>query len=281
VSRQSDVEDLALVVADLLDHMTTVARYDWRPSRAGLGLTDERRPNGKYVQRLPRPKRNRRHVVDEDGLLVQLQRGAGRRRAVQRPDLGYGRGLGYGVDASILIGVEAPIQSPRYDHLSTRGPSPVAVLEACVDVTAAIAGTRAQMRAAAGKSRGPAQSPAANLREIRRLLLEVRDGRPLLDDAWAARALRRAKSWASTARLALAYDAPVMEIGGSQCPFCEGRLLVRGDASSDVWCAGRPGRSVEGPALVDDPWPVPDRGCGTRWPRHGWLALLAGQSKVG
>jgi hypothetical protein len=32
--------------------------------------------------------------------------------AVTQPHLGYGRGLGYGVDASALVGVEAPIRSP-------------------------------------------------------------------------------------------------------------------------------------------------------------------------
>lgn len=272
--RQRDVEDLALVVAELLDQIRTVERYDWRPTRAGLGLSEERDTDGEFVRKLPkwRPKR---HTTTETGLLRQLDTGAGRRRAVRRPNLGYGRGLGYGVDASALVGTEAPVQSPRYDDLASRGPGPEAVLEAYVDVVASIEGTRQAMRAAAGKSRGPRQPAASSLREMTRLLLEVRDGRPVLDDTWARRALVRAKSWASTARLALSYDAPVVELTGCQCSECGGRLLVREDASSNVWCAGVPGRVWVGPAWEGEPWPMVDRGCGTTWRRHEWPALLA------
>jgi hypothetical protein len=290
--RQRAIEDLALVTAELLDQFRTVERYDWQPSRHGLGLSTERRPNGKYVQPLPKPKRNQRHVLVEPGLLRQVQLGAGRRRAVAKTEaMGYDPTLGYRgyVDASALVGVEAPIQSATLDSLASRGPGPMAVLEAYVDLVAGIEACRQQMRAAAGKPRGRRQSPTASLRELTRLLLERKNGRPVLADAWAQRALRRAKSWSSTARLALSYDAPIVEITGTQCSECGGRLLVRADATSDLWCAGVPGRAagvwtgehpgrLEGPSLEGDAWPRPDRGCGARWPRHGWLALLEGRS---
>lgn len=286
MSRQSNVEQLTLVLAELLDQMTTVERYDWWPTRNHPDFAKTiPGPDGKPRWARPLPKhRPRKHETSEPGLLTQLDRGVGRRRAVAKPEPTFitvheddGPRLVHvptTVDASALVGVEAPLRSPSYDTTAASTPGPVHVLEAYVDVVAGIATCRAQMRAAAGKSAGPRQSARASLREIRNLLAEVSGGQPVLDDTWADRALRRAKSWAATARLALAYDAPIVEITGTCCPDCDGRLLVRRDASSSVWCAGLPGRIWVGPAADGEAWPMVDRGCGTTWRRHEWPSLL-------
>lgn len=63
----------------------------------------------------------------------------------------------------------------------------------------------------------------------------------------------------------LAYDAPVLVLRDLECNECRGALHARADASTVVWCAGRPRTSVHGPAdqvTVEGPaeegeeWPV-------------------------
>jgi hypothetical protein len=67
------------------------------------------------------------------------------------------------------------------------------------------------------------------------------------------------------ARRLLGYDRDgrMRPLRDTVCPECEGVLLVREDASSDVVCSGRD----------DQP------GCGTRYPRWTWLSLLEGSTE--
>lgn len=75
-----------------------------------------------------------------------------------------------------------------------------------------------------------------------------------------AAALRRL---VTRARIAAGYDAPITALRDVVCPECGGRLLVRADASSAVWCGGR----QEDDGTRTDP-------CGATWPRGAWVDLL-------
>lgn len=86
-------------------------------------------------------------------------------------------------------------------------------------------------------------------------------------------ALRAARSWSSACRVALQYEAPWIAMKAA-CPDCGGVLKVRRDATSDVWCRGGPG------VWLDVPWSLEwiadtiEMGCGNKWPRSSWVALL-------
>lgn len=95
------------------------------------------------------------------------------------------------------------------------------------------------------------------------------------DDTDVGRAAKTVRSWVTAANVLLRYEAPISQLH-VVCPDCHGRLWVRSDASSDVWCAG-PGR-VHGPPLEDAPFPVYYGGCGAAWPRGMWLDLLEGKT---
>lgn len=71
---------------------------------------------------------------------------------------------------------------------------------------------------------------------------------------------RDIRSWIGTARLALTYVAPLLELK-EQCPNCgQESLVVRSDATGDIWCTNVECHDENG------------REC--RWPRSEWLLLL-------
>jgi hypothetical protein len=122
VNRQRNIEDLAMVVAELLDQITTVERYDWWPTRNHPDFAKRIvGPDGEERWARPLPKhRTRKHETTEPGLLTQLDRGAGRRRAVAKPEPKFVTvgpkprevHVPTSIDASALVGVEAPLRSP-------------------------------------------------------------------------------------------------------------------------------------------------------------------------
>lgn len=289
--RQADVEDLMLVIADLVDRYETSEKYTWRPTRQTRGYDQEvPGPGGQPVWKKPLPKPQQRvHRTREPGLLEQLRRGPGRRRAVAKPPgWGYGPGLGYRqyADASPLVADMAPTPG-RADpggggrtKPTSAPPAGLGPVETLIDITAAIAHTRARLRRSCGMDPGRVESAPMMLHELLDLVTRRGgDGRWLVPDRQVRRLVGEARSWASTARLALRYDAPVVVLKDRHCgtpefPGCGGQLKVRADASSDVWCAGIPGRVLEGPAAEGEPWPILDRGCGARWTRVTWIDLL-------
>lgn len=93
----------------------------------------------------------------------------------------------------------------------------------------------------------------------------------LADQAAGRRIARRLRSLVSRARIAAAYDSPIVPLRDVCCPECGGELRVRTDASSAVWCAGA--WTIEGPAERGEPWPARAR-CGATWPRGSWVTLL-------
>ncbi|MGI5414250.1 hypothetical protein [Actinomadura luteofluorescens] len=103
----------------------------------------------------------------------------------------------------------------------------------------------------------------------------------LEDKATGEWIVARLRALVGRARVAADYDAPAVPLRDVCCPECGGQLRVRKDASSAVWCVGkrdREGRrvgprSMEGPALPGEPWPIPV--CDATWPRGAWVALLA------
>lgn len=82
----------------------------------------------------------------------------------------------------------------------------------------------------------------------------------------------RLRQLVSRARVAAAYDAPVVALRDVYCPDCGGPLKVRADASSAVWCAGM--LDVEGPPLEGGAQPIGQQRCPRSWPRGGWVQLL-------
>lgn len=291
MTRQRDVEQLAVLVAELVDEFRTTEIHDWRPTRDELARTNPAYaaqvtgPDGRarWAKDLPAPER-RKHQTREAGLLEQLRRGQGRRRAIAKPDpLGYKPDLGYRatVDAWSLIGDMAPTPGTGgsgggHTKPTSRPPAGLQAAETLLEIAADIAAMRARVRHRAGRGRGHASEPAAMLRELLDLALRATGEGWLVDDRMVRQITAAARSWAASARLALRYDAPVATLRSTHCPTCGGQLRVRSDASSNVWCAGVKGRVMEGPALEGDRWPLPDRGCGAKWPRLAWLDLLAG-----
>lgn len=291
MTRQADVEQLALVIADLVDEYTTTERHDWRPGREAPGFNQTvTGPDGRtrWERPLPKTAQRRTHRTREPGLLEQLRRGPGRRRAITKPaPLGYDPGLGYHttVDAAALVTDMAPTAGKAdsgggHTKPTSRPPSGLASIETLIDLTIAIANARRRLRMACGRGRGGVELAPVMLHELFDLVLgKDAGGEWLVTDLAVRRLLAEARSWASTARLVLRYDAPVVVLRDRHCgtpdaPGCGGQLKVREDASSDVWCAGIPGRHIPGPALPDESWPIPDRGCGARWTRLTWIDLL-------
>lgn len=97
-------------------------------------------------------------------------------------------------------------------------------------------------------------------------------GAALADEQLGKRIAVRLRQVVAHARVVLKYDAPKIRLPEVYCPDCGGEMYVRADASSAVWCAG--GWVVEGPARLNEPWPVRVR-CGATWPRGSWVKLLA------
>lgn len=278
MTRQADVETLAVIVAELVDEFRTTEIHDWRPSRAHPDYADPGKP-------LPRTAERRVHRTREPGLLEQLRRGPGLRRAVPKPDpLGYDPDLGYRstADAFALIADMAPTPGSGgsdggHTKPTSKPPAGLHAAETLLEISVEIAEVRRELRAAARLGRGAAAPAPVMLRELLDLVLRTDErGVWLVPDSGVGRLVRRARSWSATARLALSYDAPMVTLRDRHCAECGGVLRVRRDASSDVRCAGIRGRVYEGPALPGAEWPIADHGCGATWPRIAWLDLLTG-----
>lgn len=254
--RADQLDDIRDAINDLIRHVRTAAM-----------LTRDKGPGKDGVIRPgPMPQL---HRTKEPGLVLQLQYVAGTRHAVAKPELGYGRGLGYGVDASWLLASESTA-AIRYGEGGHRAPEsrPTADL-AALDLLADIAaGARAWRQRLGGKGRRP-------------LVGELRSLTGLAHTGSNAdvKALRRdTESWVRAARVALAYDSPVVDLPDMCCPDCGGNLRVLSDASSDVWCAGGPWpRSIVATRQSRNWTP----GCGATWPRGQWVLLLEAESPVG
>jgi hypothetical protein len=157
-------------------------------------------------------------------------------------------------------GALSPIRSAGYRS----APPTTGALDLLTEIESGVAALRIRLRAAAGRSRGPRRTTTNSLREIVGLALEV-------DDGLAVDTHRQIREWVNTARVLLCYDAPIVVLRDVYCPDCGGRLHVRADASSAVWCAGGP---VQGPARDGAPWPVLYGPCGMKWPQGAWIKLL-------
>lgn len=270
MSRQHDVEQLAMVVAELVDEFRTAELHEWRPTRDCPEFADRSKP-------LPKIPERRVHRTREPGMLEQLRRGTGRRRAVAKASPGDL------VDAWSLTADMAPTPGrPEntgggHSKPGSRPPGSLHAAETLAELTVAIGETRARVAEGGGQPVPRAAPVAVMLRDLLDLALRQDNaGEWLVDAIWVRVLLGKARGWASSARVALSYDAPVVELR-VYCPVCRGRMLVRSDATSDVWCGGIRGRVKEGPVRRDEAWPMLDRGCGATWPRISWLDLLDDQ----
>lgn len=274
VSEAQVLLDLALVVEDLAVRYRTSERWSRRASRELPAFADE-------GVRLPRLPLREVSVVEGPGLIEQLRVAAGVKPSVVRPVNEYDPALGYRLFASASELLEAAaVAAIRYDEgghskPTSRPPGSMVALEVLTDVQAGAAALRRHGRHELGRGAGRRGSCEEDLFAVRGLAHD-------LGGKWAERALRSCRSWASAARVALSYEAPIAELKIS-CPDCGGRLLVRSDASSDVWCGGggglrdrdRSGRGrFEGPAREGEVWPIWQAGCGVRYPQVSWLLLL-------
>lgn len=252
-TRQITLTDLAVVIAELTESYVTVERFQRRATRELPAYTHG-----------PLPKRPIRERVQAGGpgLVQQLRDAAGVRPVVEHP----GPQL-HLVGAAHVAGVQQ--SESGHSKPGSRPPGSMAALHALVDVTTGAAALRVRARQELGRSRGGRQSVEADLTELRSLAHDL--GAP-----WATRILRACRSWSSSARVALSYEAPIAQLlvpcpGQDPAEPCGGRLLVRSDASSDVWCGGG---TFEGPTMPGEVWPMRRPGCGVTYPRVSWLLLL-------
>lgn len=115
---------------------------------------------------------------------------------------------------------------------------------------------RLRLRAEAGQSKLVAVGKptiVASLQEIRALAHVV-------GEEHVQEAAQATRSFVQRARVALAYDAPIVALRDVSCPECGGELRVASDVSTDVWCANRECRDEDGR--------------GRSWPRRNWVFLL-------
>jgi len=183
------------------------------------------------------------HRTKELGLLVQL-------KASVRPS----GSAGWDADGALSISTGRGPES--------RPPVNVAAMDLLADVTA---GSHAWRERLGGKGRRPL---VGELRALTGLAhtASTHDVKQLHDDV---------QSWVRSARVALSYDVPAVDLQGFVCNQCGGGLRVLADASSDVWCAG--GVVLEGPLLPGRRGPLRTEGCGATWPRGQWVLLLEQQ----
>lgn len=260
-ARAQLVVDTADLADELLTRYRTSERVTRRPDRG--------------------PKVIERHNVTGDGLLVQLQQAAGVRPAVPKPTpLGYDRRLGYRayvpagslVEASELRGAAGE----EFTSHTKPGSRPLTsnAFIVLADLTAAAADLVARTRLTAHLKPKPSRGLLADVEKLRSLLILTRpDGEPAVPESQVRRINSAFRGWASAARIALDYEAPIATLEAI-CPDCSGELRVRSDATSDVWCAGRKA-VVHGPAVNGGKWPVEEwLGCGAKWPRITWVQLL-------
>lgn len=237
--RDTLTEQLAAYAHELLDHVRTSEEIDWRPTRRGLNLPD--------TAPLPRPE-TRRWATSSPGLLDQLAERAGTRGTL---------------DAAEVPAME---QGPGRSRPGSRPPAAAHWLETLIDLESAIAGARARWRVTAGRTIGERVDTRAALRDIVGLCL---DGAGLTTQE-VGQVVTEARSWCTTARVALTFDVPVVDLPDVRCPDCGGGpLRVRRDASSDVWCSAIVAEE-DGHA----------RRCGAVWPRATWLLILDAQEEL-
>jgi hypothetical protein len=283
--REHLVDQLLSLVDQLLVEVTSTEDIDWRPARDGLALTGS--------ERLPKPRRER-HTSRLPGLITQLAEEAGTRPVVDlgaEPDpeprivrydervieVSWNRR-----DQGHLL---APSAAPRppgagggggigRSQPGSRTPPGTQAAEALIDLGTAIEHTWTRARTAAGLARGPLLGTAVTLRAMVGLATQQGgDGLHVLPVDDLGVLVREARSWVESARVALHYSAPVIQLPDLYCPDCgQHRLRTRADASTDVWCAAT--APLHGPPRPGEPYPLPDWRCGAKWPRHTWVQLL-------
>jgi hypothetical protein len=237
--RDTLTEQLAALAHELLDHVRTEEHIDWRPTRHGLGLP--------ATAPLPRPE-TRRWTTSSPGLLDQLAERAGTRGTLDAAE------------------VPAAEQGPGRSRPGSRPPTAAHWLETLIDLESAVAGARARWRVTAGRGMGTRVDTRTALRDLVGLCL---DGSGLTVDE-VGQVLAEARSWCTTARVALTFDVPMVDLPDVSCPDCGGGpLRVRRDASSDVWCSA---------IVVEDGGHM--RRCGAVWPRATWMSILDAQEEL-
>lgn len=175
----------------------------------------------------------------------------------------------------VLAGAAVPGGSPGWDADGALSPSrggagasrpPVTEATWLLhDILAGAQQLRADLRAAA-------RQPPGRLVPAARALREVVGLSTMVNKTTAEHAVRAVRSWVHQARVVLGYDSPIVSLRDVSCHRCEGRLYVRADASTAVWCSTQ--ITVQGPAADGERWPV-TYPCGTTYPRHTWPDLLA------
>ncbi|MGH3381870.1 MAG: hypothetical protein ACRDP6_44795 [Actinoallomurus sp.] len=172
----------------------------------------------------------------------------------------------------VIAGAAVPQGSPGWDadgalspmpsggSFESKEPAAAAALELFLAIRAGVAELREQLGAT-----GTASTTKHALRDIVGLTLTA-------DEHDVHRVLGRVRSWVSTAKIVLGYEAPIVALRDMYCRYCGGQLLVRADASSAVWCDGTV--PVQGPAREDELWPIDWQRCGASWPRGSWVRLL-------
>ncbi|MDN3356062.1 hypothetical protein [Actinomadura sp. DC4] len=176
----------------------------------------------------------------------------------------------YGI---VTAGNAVPSGSPGWDADGALSPMPsggsweskepaaAAALNLSLDIRAGVTELREQLGATY-----PEPSTKRGLRDLVALAL-------IADERDVHRAVGRVRSWVSTAKIVLGYEAPIVALRDMYCRHCGGQLLVRTDASSAVWCDGYV--PLHGPAADEDaPFPIGYERCGASWPRGSWVALL-------
>jgi hypothetical protein len=184
-------------------------------------------------------------------------------RTERRPAAAYG---------IVTAGSAVPQGSPGWDadgalsptpsggSFESREPAAAAAIELSLAIRVGVNELREQLGATS-----PQPSTKRGLRELVGLALAA-------DEHDAYRALGRVRSWVSTAKIVLGYEAPIVALRDMYCRYCGGQLLVRTDASSAVWCDGYV--PIHGPAREDELWPIAWERCDASWPRGSWVALL-------
>lgn len=285
-SRQARVERIAVLVNEFVVKVETDERFSYQPSRDHPAYADGKKP-------LPKTPVRRRWKTSDRGLLDQAAIAAGQRPAVQaKVTVGvtwcnlatrheFRRLVQVAsVDAQPLVETAAPLGGrpdggrSRSGKPGSRPPGSTQVLEEYLLIVAGVDQLRRRVRRAAGRTAGARVPTDQALREIVGMLLEV-DGKglPVISEKEVDHVGHELRAWRSSARIALGYDVEIIQLPKRHCLECGGKLFVRKDASSDVWC--RPtGGFVEGPALEGEPFPVRHQSCGFAWPRHTWIQLL-------
>jgi hypothetical protein len=300
----SSAEDLADLVAQLVDEVHTVehvARY--KTVKRGGGRSQVKVEHPEHHTRAP-GLLHQLHAIQSaaKSVPVKIYRWEPDRDDTCKGRCAHGRWVHIRTEQSSVMGVvrsggAVPGGSPSWDTDGSLSALAGGTFESRSPATSAtdllgdiIAGTdrlRAKLSAAAGRPTGAARTTSAQLRQLVGLALEV-------DDDLAARTVGQVRSWVSAARVCLGYDGPVVALRDMGCPECGGELRVRADASTAVWCAGRPATKVQGPArwiAVQGParegedWPVGYAedwpvvypaydGCGQTYPQGSWIKLL-------